>query len=117
MTSAVRRGLLVMALLLLACEETSSQDPPPTPEPPPADALEARLRERGRVAADWMVRSGPAFRGEIQEGQARDFTHVVTMGFCYKVIALGDAGIRDLDIRVYDANNVLLLRDTTEDAQ
>jgi hypothetical protein len=110
------RWALVALLLLVGCDERTTHTRP-TPETPPADALEARLRARGRVVADWMERSGRADRGELREGEARDFTHIMQMGFCYKVIALGGEGIQDLDIRLFDQNNVLLLRDTTEDAQ
>ncbi len=56
-----------------------------------------------------------AKRGTVEEGAARDFSHVVHPGWCYKVVAVGGEGIEDLDLRVYDADSVLVERDTTED--
>jgi hypothetical protein len=116
----VTRPLSAVVLLVVAlagCDDAPpATDPQAVPEEPPADELEARLRARGREAADWMTRSGSAYRGEVAEGDARDFSHIMQPGFCYKVVGLAE-GIEDLDISVYDENNVLLQRDTTEDAQ
>ncbi len=113
----LRLACLVLLVALNGCDDSPpAADPQPAPEEPPADELEARLRERGRVAADWMTRSGSALRGELAEGGTQDFSHVMQPGFCYKLVALAD-GIQDLDLSVYDENNVLLQRDTTEDAQ
>jgi len=117
------RGLLValaLATPLAGCDFILGDAPRdeeivPPPEEPPADALEARLRERGAEVAPYMVREGGAMRGEAEEGSARDFSQVVHPGWCYKLIALGGEGVQDLDLRVYDGNDVLLQRDTTRD--
>ena len=64
-----------------------------------------------------MIRDGEALRGEADEGGARDYSHAMHPGWCYKVVGLGGEGIEDLDLRVYDPNQVLIQRDTTRDAQ
>ncbi len=113
------RSALVFALVLLVagCDSLPHQpDPPPPPEDPPADALEARLRARGEVIADWMMRNGDPMRGELEEGDARDFSHLMQPGWCYKVVAVAE-GIEDLDLRLYDGGSVLVQRDVTEDDQ
>lgn len=108
---------LLVVLALAGCESLPHQpDPPPPPEPPPADELEARLRARGAEIADWMMRNGDPMRGEIAEGGARDFSHLMQPGWCYKIVAVSE-GIEDLDLRLYDQGSVLVQRDTTQDAQ
>lgn len=106
---------LLLALSLFGCDSLPHQpDPPPPPEEPPADALEASLRARGAVIADWMMRNGDPMRGELSEGGARDFSHLMQPGWCYKIVAVSGEGIEDLDLRVYDSDSVLVQRDTSE---
>lgn len=95
------------------------QDEPvtPPPETPPADELEARLRERGREVAPYMILEEAAMRGELAEGGSMDFSRVLHPGWCYKVIGLGGEGVEDLDLRVYDHRAILRQRDTTQDPQ
>lgn len=113
---------LLLTLPLVGCDFILGPAPrdeevvPPTVEPP-ADELEARLRARGEEVAPYMVLEGSAMRGEAEQGGARDFSRMVHPGWCYKVIGLGGEGIEDLDLRVYDMNEVLLQRDTTRDPQ
>lgn len=114
--------VLLGAVPLVACDfiladAPRDQDIIQEPVTPPADELEARLRERGREVAPYMVLAGEAMRGEAEEGDSRDFSQMVYHGWCYQLIALGGEGIEDLDMRIYDDNDVLLQRDTTRDAQ
>ncbi|HBQ19875.1 MAG: hypothetical protein RLP09_46405 [Sandaracinaceae bacterium] len=116
------RFLVLFGLLLGGCDAIVGEAPPDDevpqePETPPADELEARLRARGQEVAPWMIRDGEALRGEADEGGARDYSHAMHPGWCYKVVGLGGEGIEDLDLRVYDPNQVLIQRDTTRDAQ
>ena len=116
------RFLVLFGLLLGGCdaivgEAPPDDDVPQEPETPPADELEARLRARGQEVAPWMIRDGEALRGEADEGGARDYSHAMHPGWCYKVVGLGGEGVEDLDLRVYDPNQVLIQRDTTRDAQ
>ena len=114
---AVSIALLSMSVALVACDE-----PPPRPRqiddapdlPPPADALEAAIRERAPNEAMLMIPHEAVVRGELAEGERRDFTTVLRAGLCYKVLGQGGAGVRDLDLVVYDANSVLLQRDATQ---
>ncbi|MBX3268853.1 MAG: hypothetical protein KF729_01245 [Sandaracinaceae bacterium] len=111
---------LAAALALLGCDALPGPGTPtveaPAP-PPPADPLEARLRELGRERAAFMVLDEAALRGEGAQGDLRDYSHVMHPGWCYKVLGLGGEGVVDLDLRVYDPNDVLLQRDTTRDAE
>ncbi len=88
-----------------------------TPPPPPADALEAHLRELGEERAPFMVLSEGPMRGEGAQGDVRDYSQILHPGWCYKVLGAGGEGVVDLDLRVYDPNDVLLQRDTTRDAE
>lgn len=85
-----------------------------TVEPPPADALEAALRALGSEQASFMIRDGSALRGRGETGTARDYGHIMHPGWCYKVVGLGGEGVEDLEVRVYDPNDVMLERDTTD---
>lgn len=115
----MRRALAAVTLIALAgCDVvTHTPEPPAVEQPPPADALEAHLRERGRDIAEWMMPDGTPQRGELREGSARDFSHLMQPGWCYKLVGVGGEGIRDLDLRIYDGHDVLVQRDTTQDAE
>lgn len=113
------RFALALALVLVGCDATPHQpDPPPEHhQDPPADALEARLRERGAELADWMIPNGDPMRGEIAEGGSRDFSQLFQPGWCYKVVAVGGEGIEELDLLLYDGHSVLVERDTNRGAE
>jgi hypothetical protein len=117
----MRRSALTMfavcALAWSACGVETPHDPEPPPQQaPPADALEARLRERGNEIAAFMMPHEAVKRGEMEERGARDFSEVMHAGWCYKIVAVAD-GITDLDLRLFDPNDVLLQRDVTQDDQ
>ena len=113
--------LAVGATLLPACDGLPQREDEAVevrnPAPPPADELEASLRELGRERAPYMLVHGPALRGEMQQGEVRDFSHVMLPGWCYKVLGIGGEGVEDLDLRLYTPNEALLQRDTTQDGQ
>ena len=118
----MRAGIAVLLFVgpLVGCDfifgdAPADEDPMAVEDTPPADELEAALRERAREVAPYMIRAGEAMRGDAERGGARDFSEVLHPGWCYKVIALGDEGVEDLDIRVYNGNDVLIQRDTTRD--
>jgi hypothetical protein len=108
---------MLVAFVAVGCDAGPHQpEPPPEPEAPPADELEAQLRALGREVADWMTRSGDPYRGELpEEGAARDLSHVMQPGWCYKVVAVAGPGIQDLDVRVFDGNSALVQRDATDE--
>lgn len=110
----------ILGALLCACSTQSAppeREREPSPEEPPADALEARLRERGNEVASIMMPSGEIKRGEVSEGETRDHSHIMETGYCYEIDAVGGGELRDLDLRLYDPNDVLIQRDTSEDAE
>lgn len=104
-------------LALGACAERAEEPLPVIPLPddlPPADGpLEARLRERAPTEAALLVPDGPAFRATLANGDRQTFTAVLRAGVCYKVLGGADESVTDLDVLVYDPNNVLVQRDTT----
>lgn len=112
-------GVAVVVVGLAGCDEPAERprqiDEAPD-LPPPADALEAAIRERAPNEAMLMIPHEDVVRGELSEGQRRDFTSVLRAGLCYKVLGQGGDGVRDLDLVVFDSNNVLLQRDATQDA-
>lgn len=120
LAALVHAGALLAAPALGACDTEPYEEPRQIDDapdlPPPADALEAAIRERAPNEAMLMIPHEGVVRGELAEGERRDFTSVLRAGLCYKVLAQGGAGVRDLDLVVYDANGVLLQRDATEDA-
>ncbi|MCB9593532.1 MAG: hypothetical protein H6719_12430 [Sandaracinaceae bacterium] len=118
MKSTVAVGLVALALFGCDAAAPSRDDDviegaPPVPEP--ADALEARLRELGRERAPYMILDEASTRGEAARGDVRDVSHVLHPGWCYKILGAGGEGVEDLDLRIYDPNDVLLQRDTTRD--
>jgi len=119
-TTAQRWGFaLGIAWLAASCEGRPQRPEPidPTPElPPPTDALEAAIRQRAPQEALLMVPHEPPVRGELAEGEKRDFTSVLRPGLCYKVLGEGGPGVVDLDLFAYDPHNVLLQRDATQHA-
>jgi hypothetical protein len=82
--------------------------------PPPADELEMAIRRRAPNEALLMVPHDAPVRGELAQGQRRDFTAVLRPGLCYKVLGEGGAGVGDLDLVAYDPHGVLLQRDATQ---
>ncbi len=120
----VRRSASSLLSLLLALGTGSGCDEPPERPrmiddplelPPPADALEAAIRERAPTEAMLMIPHEAVVRGELTEGGRADLTSVLRAGLCYKVLAQGGPGVRDLDLFVFDPNGVLLQRDRTQD--
>lgn len=115
---AARRLGLVILLSLGGCDVEPYQEPRQIDDapdlPPPADALEAAMRERAPSEAMLMIPHEPVVRGELAEGERRDFTSVLRAGLCYKVLAQGGPGVSDLDVIAYSPENVLLQRDATQ---
>ena len=104
-------------LALGACTGRAAEPPPIIPLPdnlaPPTDALEVRLRERAPTEAALLVPNGPPFRATLAAGEHGSFTSVLRAGVCYKVLGGAEETVTDLDVLVYDPNNVLRQRDAT----
>jgi hypothetical protein len=113
--SAARCLGIVLTLVLGACGPSEREALPiPLPESldPPRTPLEARLRERGPIDAPTLVPQAAPFEATYAEGEHRSFTSVLRGGgICYKVLGQAGDGVTDVDLLVYDPNNVLQQRD------
>jgi hypothetical protein len=68
------------------------------------------------LAAMGLVQAGPIHQGTLAEGGDARFT-VDLAAQCTTIVALGSAGVRDLDVTLLDADDKPVARDTTKDAQ
>jgi hypothetical protein len=73
--------------------------------------LDADMRARGYDGY------GDRTRAELATGGTRNFEIQLEGGRCYAVIAVGDAGVRDLDIVLHDPNGREVDRDLAQDAR
>lgn len=84
-------------------------------EPPagatPEDAVAAMAKRHARA----MLPDGPVLRGELRQGGHRDQLLVLRGGSCYRVLAAGGDGIDDLDLFLFDPNDVLSQQDPAQD--
>ncbi|MFW6052167.1 MAG: hypothetical protein ACODAU_13395 [Myxococcota bacterium] len=106
-------------------EEAEATAEPEQPEQPLIEERSQRsagLEENFRLLdADMQARGyrshdEPA-RGNLTEGRNRDFTVELEGGKCYAILAVGDGGVRDLDLILRDPNGNTLDRDVEEDAR
>jgi hypothetical protein len=78
---------------------------------PLGQALVDRVRER---SAGW-VKQNHVMRGTLPERGRQAFLSVLPYGHCYRFLAVSSSGVSDLDLALFDANNVEIARDITED--
>ncbi len=84
----------------------------------PKGDLERDLDELGRRCGDGvgLQRVGERLRGAASEGaEASRFPLPLGLGECARLLAVGELGIGDLDVRVVDAKGVVLAIDASED--
>lgn len=67
--------------------------------------LDSDIRARG------YQQYGDRANGELSEGQTRDFTLNLEGGKCYAILAVGDGGVRDLDLIVSNSRGQAIDRD------
>lgn len=67
--------------------------------------LDADIRARG------YQQYGDRSNGQLTEGQTRDFTLNLEGGKCYAILAVGDGGVRDLDLIVSNPRGQAVDRD------
>ena len=72
--------------------------------------LDADMSARG------YERYGEPAEAELTQGQSQDFGISLEGGKCYAIFAVGDNGVRDLDLAVLDAGGQELDRDVEADA-
>lgn len=75
-----------------------------------------RLRDADMVARGYEHYGEPA-SGELEQGQTQDFGISLEGGKCYAILAVGDTGVRDLDLAVLDAAGQATDRDVEADAR
>lgn len=73
--------------------------------------LDADMRARGYEAF------GETERGALTQGSETDFALELEGGKCYAVLAVGDNGVRDLDLQLVDARSQVIDRDIEVDAR
>lgn len=83
--------------------------------PPPAGTLERKLHDKAAKFAADMHPTAPAFGGELEEGNRRDQLVVLRFGRCYRFIGVGGPEVEDLDMILFDPDNVQVQRDFGED--
>ena len=71
--------------------------------------LDADMRARGYESF------GEPSRGQLAEGETRDFSIELEGGKCYAILAVGDNGVRDLDLAILDQRGRQLDRDVESD--
>jgi len=85
------------------------------PEPAPGDALAATLYERAQRFARNLEPAGDIERGTVRRGAHSEHFFVAEPGRCYQVFGAGAAGIRDLDLLLFDPEMVLVQQDAAPD--
>lgn len=122
----------------LACNRASETPPAPSAVPPtvspsvpvpspkvePAaaqpgaatgDVVAVTMQRRAQMVAAGMVPATPILRGTLNEGASQDFQAVMQAGKCFKIIGIGDIGVQDLDLKLFDPNGVQIQQDIATD--
>ena len=120
---------MLCALMVAACGGHGGETPPlpsaplpPTPPAPPpvpgqpTDVLARSMQVHAQQLAPGMMPATPIFRGHLEQTQTQDFQAVLQPGKCFKIIGVGGEGVSDLDLYLFDPNNVALQQDTETDA-
>lgn len=84
-------------------------------DPELADALGQALLAQFEAHAQGWIKQDKLHRGTLAERAHQDFLAVLTDGHCYRFIAVAGPEVLDLDLALFDANNVEVQRDVTED--
>jgi hypothetical protein len=67
-----------------------------------------------RYAAGF-VGDGALIQGSALEGARSDHLTVLRAGHCYRIVAVGGAGVEDLDLFLYDPEGVQMQQDPAQD--
>lgn len=103
-----------------------AQTAPPTPPSQPLIEAHSQagpgLEENFRLLdADMQARGyqsyGDPSRGQLGEGQTRDFPIELEGGKCYAILAVGDNGVRDMNLVMLDPSGKALDRDIEQNAR
>lgn len=116
--------ILAFLLAFTACEEApgseggeteATADPAEAPpsEPLSEDPLEAAIQKTARKRTRYMQPEGEFRRGSLEQGETTDLALVLKDPHCYSVFAQGGADVDDMDLFLFDPNNVPVQQDST----
>ena len=83
----------------------------------PPDVISQAMAIRAQQFAYDMVPSSYLEHGYLYEGQEEQFSTVLEVGRCYRIIAVGSPTVIDLDLFIYDENWNQIDQDTATDNQ
>ncbi|MEM7447757.1 MAG: hypothetical protein AAF355_05895 [Myxococcota bacterium] len=87
------------------------------PEPDREQPLQVALFELAGTYARNMEPHGPLRTGRLDRGGQQDFQAILEPYRCYKILAVGSAGVRDLDLVLFDPLDAPIVQDTGTDAE
>ena len=108
MTARSGQLLALSLVALLGCDGAAAEEP--TPAPPRADEFHSERLEQVLDTAGRMVRtrgferSGEDARGFLVDRDSRVREVAMKAGTCYVMLGAASAALRELDLRVYDAD-------------
>ncbi len=79
------------------------------------DWVSANMTTRARQFANGFVAVTDLIRGTMREGERRTEVASVVAGHCYRIIGVGGAGIRDLDLFLRDMGGRVIDQDRAPD--
>ena len=85
-------------------------------DPELADPLGRALFDQVEQHAPGWVKYERLYRGTLAERGRKAYLAVLPYGHCYRVLGAGAGGVSDLDLTMFDSNNVEIARDVTADA-
>lgn len=122
-------GALFSVGYLQQTQGATAAGPTPAEPPPPVENVMATsstagvgLDENFRLLdSDMRARGylphGSNTRGELTEGQTRDFSVELEGGKCYAILGVGDNGVRNLDLVLKDGAGTTIDQDVEVDAR
>lgn len=80
-----------------------------------SDFVSNHMTLRARQFANGFIAVTDLVRGIMRHGERRTVVAAVVGGHCYRIIGVGGAGVRDLDLRLRDMNGNVLDQDVATD--
>jgi hypothetical protein len=96
-------------------DPTVAQPTVAQPAPATGDVIAITMQRRAQMVAAGMSPATPILRGTLAEGASQDFQAVMQAGKCFRIIGIGDIGVQDLDLKLFDPNGVQLQQDIATD--
>jgi hypothetical protein len=76
------------------------------------DFVDRQLAMRGAQFAGTLVQVGPVLRGTLPQGGNASHTFEIIGGHCYRIIAVGDVDVNDLDLALFGPDGTQVDSDT-----